>query len=87
MAEYPSREKLMTLLSEVTDKIILFDATALAEEAGDPIATNMVMLGALCASGILPYSEKIVIDIMKESIPQRYYSTNLKAFELGHAPM
>jgi len=83
MAEYPSRENLMALLSEVTSNIVSFDATSLAEEAGDPIATNMVMLGALCASGILPFPEKIVIDIMKESIPQRYYSTNLKAFELG----
>jgi indolepyruvate ferredoxin oxidoreductase beta subunit len=83
MVEYPSRERLMSLLSEVTSNIVSFDATALAEEAGDPIATNMVMLGALVASNCLPFSEGVIVEVIKESIPERYHATNLKAFELG----
>jgi len=83
MVEYPSRDRLMSLLSEVTPNIVSFDATALAEEAGDPIATNIVMLGALVASGCLPFPESTVIDVIEESVPERYHATNLKAFELG----
>ena len=83
MVEYPSRDSLMSLLSEVTLNIVSFDATALAEKAGDPIATNMVMLGGLVASGRLPFSESMVVGVIKQSIPERYHATNLKAFELG----
>ena len=83
MMAYPEMEKLMALLREVTERIVSFDATALAEEAGDPIATNMVMIGALAASGVLPFGEETVLQVMKESLRPRYYDLNLKAFQLG----
>jgi len=83
MMAYPEMEKLMALLREVTERIVSFDATALAEEAGDPIATNMVMIGSLAASGVLPFGEETVLQVMKESLRPRYYDLNLKAFQLG----
>lgn len=83
MMAYPEMEKLMALLREVTERIVSFDATALAEEAGDPIATNVVMIGALAASGVLPFGEETVLQVMKESLRPRYYDLNLKAFQLG----
>ncbi len=83
MASYPKMEDLMALLGEVTHRIVSFDATALAEEAGDPIATNMVMIGALAASGVLPFGEETVLQVMKESLRPRYYGLNLRAFQLG----
>lgn len=83
IAEYPRRDALMALLLEVTDNIVSFDATALAEEAGDPVATNVVMLGALCESGLLPYPEETLLETLRESVPARYLDVNLKAFMLG----
>jgi indolepyruvate ferredoxin oxidoreductase beta subunit len=83
MAEYPSSTRLMALLSEVTGNIVVFDATSLAEEAGDPITTNVVMIGALCASGSLPFSEKVVAKVMERSLRPTYYEMNSRAFELG----
>ena len=83
MAAYPKMEDLMALLGEVTHRIVSFDATALAEEAGDPIATNVVMIGALAASGALPFGEETVLQVMKESLRPRYHGLNLKAFQLG----
>ena len=83
MMSYPVMEKLMDLLGEVTDRIVAFDATALAEEAGDPIATNVVMIGALTASGVLPFGEETVLQVMKESLRTRYYELNVEAFQLG----
>lgn len=83
MMAYPEMEDLMALLGEVTDRIVSFDATALAEEAGDPIATNVVMIGALAASGLLPFGEETVLQVMKESLRPRYYELNVKAFQLG----
>lgn len=83
IAEYPSSESLMSFLSEITENIVSFDATRRAEEAGDPIATNIVMLGALCTSGCLPFSEDTVLDVLRDSIRKQYHATNLRAFELG----
>jgi indolepyruvate ferredoxin oxidoreductase beta subunit len=83
MAAYPRMEDLMALLGEVTHRIVSFDATALAEKAGDPIATNVVMIGALAASGVLPFGKETVLQVMKESLRPRYYGLNLRAFQLG----
>ena len=83
ITEYSSSERLMAVLSKVTEHIISFDATALAEEAGDPITTNIVMIGALCASGCLSFSYISVVELMQQTIKPVYYDTNMKAYELG----
>ncbi|EMR73259.1 indolepyruvate ferredoxin oxidoreductase, beta subunit [Thaumarchaeota archaeon SCGC AB-539-E09] len=83
MMTYPEEEKLLSLLSEVTDKVVVFDATALAEEAGNSIATNVVMIGTLTASGWLPFDEETVVKAMKNNIRAAYLETNMLAFELG----
>ena len=83
MMTYPEEEKLLSLLSEVTDKVVVFDATALAEEAGNSIATNVVMIGTLTASGWLPFDEETVVKAMKNNIRAAYLETNMLSFELG----
>ncbi len=83
MVVYPSEESLISLLNEVTDEIILFDATRLANEAGNPITTNVVMLGALTESGRLPFSEDTIVTAMKSSLRYAYLELNIRAFELG----
>ena len=83
MTTYPSSARLVELLSHITINAFSFDATAIAQQAGDPIAMNVVMLGALSESGCLPFSKGHLLDVMKKSISSRYLSMNLKAFELG----
>ena len=83
MAVYPDDDELMVLLKNVTRNIVAFDATSIAEEAGDPITTNVVMIGALTASGVLPFSEETVTETMQEMIRPAYLETNVHAFELG----
>jgi indolepyruvate ferredoxin oxidoreductase beta subunit len=83
MMKYPEDEELMPLLQEITKKIFAFDATAVAEKAGDAISTNMVILGALASSGELPFDEQTIIDTLRKSVRSTYLETNLKAFEMG----
>ncbi len=83
MMPYPDLDKLFGLLRQVTEDIHLFDATGIAEEAGDPIATNVVMLGSIVESGLLPYSEEIVLESLKESLRPQFLELNMRAFELG----
>ena len=83
MMAYPSERKLMSLLRKVTRDIIAIDATALAEEAGDPVATNVVMIGALSASELLPFKNDTITSVLKETLRPRYYDLNIRAFKLG----
>ena len=83
MRKYPEEGALLKLLKQVAGKLVVFDATSLAEKAGDPIATNVVMLGALAVSSILPFDNREVTATMKESIPARFLDLNIKAFQLG----
>ncbi len=83
MRKYPDKGDLIRLLNQVSSKVAIFDATTLAEKAGDPIATNVVMLGALAVASILPFGEDEIISTMKKSIPARFLELNTKAFQLG----
>jgi len=83
MMPYPDMNKLMGILEQVTDNIHQFDATGIAEEAGDPITTNIVMLGAVVESGLLPYSEEIVLETLRSSLRPQFLEMNMRAFELG----
>jgi len=83
MVPYPDRGELMGLLCKVAGRVVAFDATSLAEEAGDPIATNVVMLGALTESGQLPFGEETVLSTLRDSLRPRFLELNMRAFGLG----
>jgi indolepyruvate ferredoxin oxidoreductase beta subunit len=80
---YPSDEELLGLLRKVAGKIVIFDAESLAIKAGAAIATNMVMLGALMASDVLPIGEAEILVEMRKSIPERFLGPNERALQLG----
>jgi len=83
LVAYPSEESLISLLKQVTEDIVIFDATRLANKAGDPITTNVVMLGALTESGRLPFSKDMIVTAMKSSLRHAYLELNMRAFDLG----
>jgi indolepyruvate ferredoxin oxidoreductase beta subunit len=83
MITYPDFDKMIGLLRNVTDDIRLFDATGIAEEAGDAITTNIVMLGSIVESGLLPYSEEVIVEVMKTGLKPQFLELNMRAFELG----
>ena len=83
MVPYPEMGELMGLLGKVAGRVVAFDATSLAEEAGDPIATNVVMLGALTESGLLPFGEETVLSTLRDSLRPRFLELNMRAFDLG----
>jgi indolepyruvate ferredoxin oxidoreductase beta subunit len=79
---YPELEKLKSLIKAKTKKLIAFDAVALAKEAGNVLSVNMVLLGALLQTEILPLSAENVKEAIKARTG-RYADANIKAFELG----
>ena len=82
---YPDMEELQRLITEKTKRLIAFDASALANQAGNPMSLNIVLLGALIQVGYLPLSADNIKHAIRTTTKQAFVDTNIKAFELGFA--
>lgn len=82
-AEYPPVPSTMDKISRKVKKLLAFDATALAVQAGSALALNMVMLGALAGSGVVPLDAMSIRETIREKTRKGLVETNLKAFDLG----
>lgn len=80
---YPDLDELQTLIQNKTSKLIAFDAVSLAKEAGNVMAVNMVLLGALIQTSILPLSSEMVKKAISDKTKKAFVDMNLKAFDLG----
>lgn len=78
----------MTYPENIADKISrkadlkAVDALALAEKAGTIKAVNVVLIGLLAKS--MEVDKQVWIDVIKETVPEKFLEMNLKAFELGY---
>lgn len=84
-ARYFSAEDVRGRLSQVTDKISVIDALALARDAGSPLAENIVMLGTLSTIEAFPVPTDALRESVAENVPKKAVDVNLKAFELGRS--
>ena len=82
---YPDLKELQELIRKKTAKLIAFNAAQLAKEAGNVLSVNMVLLGALIQTGILPLTVENVKEAMQRKTKQQFLDSNLKAFELGYS--
>lgn len=82
-AEYPSHNEIIKMMNKFTDKIIEFDALDLAVKAGSSRALNMVMLGAIIGTGLIPITEKAAFDVVKTTFPRKFEKINVGATKLG----
>lgn len=80
LAKYPDVSDIVDVLSE---KYIVkaFNADELAFEAGNRLAMNVVMVGAV--SSYLPIPKETLLDSVKALVPQKTIEINLRAFEAG----
>jgi len=80
LTKYPEVSDILDFLSE---KYIVkaFNADDLAYEAGNRLAMNVVMVGAV--SGYLPIPKETLLESVKALVPQKTIEVNLRAFEAG----
>jgi len=71
--------------SEIQSHGILYkiDALKIAKNSGAAITKNIVMLGALAASDVLPFDSDILLETILINVPEKYKEINKKAFESG----
>jgi indolepyruvate ferredoxin oxidoreductase beta subunit len=82
---YPHLDQIQDLIRAKTARLIAFDAVASAREAGNVMSVNIVLLGALIQTGILPISAQQIQETIRTKTKAAFVEINLKAFEQGMA--
>jgi indolepyruvate ferredoxin oxidoreductase beta subunit len=84
MSSYPGLEEILHKLYQATKRVIALNAAPIAEEAGNLLAVNSVMVGALFATGRLPLNVATIKTVIHARFPSKLASDNIRAFELGY---
>ncbi len=79
-ADYP--EGIVETLKAAGANVVALDALALAEEAGNAKAVNVVLIGAFAR--YCEFSREEVESCIRQCVPAKLLDINLKAFELGY---
>jgi len=80
--KYPSLDKLMEDIKELSAQTWVVNATEEAQKLGNAIMANVVLAGVLVGSGILPLDRKSMEPVMRERFPKAI-DLNMKAFDQG----
>jgi indolepyruvate ferredoxin oxidoreductase beta subunit len=83
-SSYPKLEEILKQLAKASGKIVQLDAAKLAQEAGNRLATNIVMLGALFGTDELPIKIATIKKTIEERFPAKLAPLNMRAFDLGY---
>jgi len=81
---YPDREEIVNKLHDVTDRVITLDASGIARQAGSLQAANVVMLGALFGTGLMPVKEETAKEAILSRFKSKVGEINIMAFDLGY---
>lgn len=78
-ATYP--EDIAAKIKEMGVEVTAVDALALAEEAGNAKASNVVLMGVVSAQ--TEFEESLWQNAIEQCVPPKFLELNKKAFELG----
>jgi len=81
---YLSVETILSQLEKVTKNIHLVNATEIANQAGNPLTSNMVLLGALAKTEGFPLRLNQLQLIIPKVVPKKAIDANLRALILGY---
>jgi indolepyruvate ferredoxin oxidoreductase beta subunit len=81
-AKYPGLDKLMEDIKELSAKTWVINATEEAQELGNAIMANVILVGALVGSGLLPLERKSLEPVIEERFPKAF-KVNMAAFDRG----
>jgi len=80
---YPDVNSVLGAIKKVDNNILSFNATEIAEQAGNAISLNVVMLGALSAVSCIPVSENSMLSVVELTFLKKALEINKRAFDLG----
>lgn len=80
---YPEVSKVVKKIKELSRRVWTLNATEIALKMGDPIFSNMVMLGALSHISVIPIGRPAFETTIQELLPPAKLAENIKAFDKG----
>lgn len=81
--KYPDGEEIQKALESLCQKVYYIPATEKALEMGSPILGNMIMIGALLQTHLLPLEEGEFHQILAQNFRAHRLALNLQALEAG----
>jgi indolepyruvate ferredoxin oxidoreductase beta subunit len=82
-AEYPTTDELKELINALSYTAWFLDASDIAAGLGATVSANMVMLGTLVATELVPISKEHIEGQLKVSMSGDRLKLNLQAFDKG----
>jgi indolepyruvate ferredoxin oxidoreductase beta subunit len=80
---YPDIAGLESAIRQVTERILTLDATQEATETGSARSLNMLMLGCLLGTGVLPCAPEEFWKIVGQRLPPSMADVNARAYNRG----
>jgi len=80
---YPTIEDVQSMLEKVSAKHWIIDATSVAVELGNPVLSNIVMIGALAGTSLLPIDRRAFEKEIAKNLSADKRAVNLAAFDAG----
>ena len=84
---YLDIEEITIKLENITNNIFLINALELANQAGNPLTSNVVLLGALAKTERFPITLEQLKTVIPNVVPKKAIDANLKALDLGYREM
>jgi len=82
-AEYPDLDELMETIKKFSARSWVVNATDEAMEMGNPIFANMILVGALIGTDVLPLDRKSMEPVLRERFSGKRFDDNMVAFDKG----
>ena len=83
MMKYSSMEEIVEKICRFTKNVTIVEAAKLAKKAGNVLTENVVLVGALAATGKMPVKRESIVEALRELVPPRHVDVNVRAFKLG----
>jgi indolepyruvate ferredoxin oxidoreductase beta subunit len=80
---YPTMEEVQSMFEKISAKNWMIDATSVAVDLDNPVLSNIVMIGALAGTSLLPIDRRAFEKEIVKTIPAGKREVNLKAFDAG----
>lgn len=80
---YPDEEKIRHAFEKLTKSFWLIDATSVGLQLGHPVLSNIVMIGALAKTGLLPIDRRMFEKEIRKTLSADKCAGNLRAYDAG----
>ncbi len=81
--DYPPMESIQTALTSLSPHLWMLEATEEAMKLGNPILSNIIMIGAVSGLNLLPIGMAEFKAVIRNFFPAKLLDTNQQAFEIG----